>query len=67
MTTLTFQNDKTGKRIAATSTENGVTKLYNAAGAIQGWYDSRNNKTFTKTGAYVGTGNQVMSLLNNSR
>ena len=34
-------------------------------GKLLGWYDKYQDRTFTATGKYVGTGDQTASLLEN--
>jgi len=57
--------DKYGKVIGRImNSGNGDLKLYDSIGAYIGSYDSSNDTTYNKYGAYYGSGNLLALLLN---
>jgi hypothetical protein len=55
--------DAKGKKIGFIRDSGGREIVTDANGGMKGHYDARNDKTYTQTGALVGTGDQRIALL----
>ena len=58
--------DAKGKPLGFIRDSGGREIVTDANGAMKGHYDARNHKTYTQTGALVGTGDQRLALINRS-
>jgi hypothetical protein len=55
--------DAKGKTLGFIRDSGGREIVTDANGGMKGVYDARNDKTYTQTGALVGTGDQRIGLL----
>ena len=55
--------DKNGRTRGFLVEQIGRTVLRDPQGATLGWYDKNQNRTFDKSGRYVGNDNQLTILL----
>jgi hypothetical protein len=63
MTTRTTLRSANGSPIAVTEDEESRINIRTMGGAFKGYYDKKSDRTYKNTGCYVGTGNQLMTLL----
>jgi hypothetical protein len=55
--------DAKGKTLGFIRDSGGREIVTDANGAMKGHFDARNDKTYTQTGALVGTGDQRVALI----
>jgi hypothetical protein len=63
MTTRTTLRSANGSAIAVMEDEGSRINIRTMGGAFKGHYDKKSDRTYKNTGSYVGTGNQLMTLL----
>jgi hypothetical protein len=55
--------DYTGKIIAFMENNTQQEKIYSPGGYYLGYYDKYLDKTYSSSGKYIGSGNQLMTLI----